>query len=128
MNLVVPDVEKSLADGAIAPWNTPAYAHELAKRLEKERPDLVVSRMAKNLRGGKVFVDWSQNNAAKTTVAPYALRARPQPWVSSPVTWDEVAACREPADLQFRADQTLDRVAELGDLWAPLLGTGNPLP
>ena len=59
-------------------------------------PDLVVSRMAKNLRGGKVFVDWSQNNAAKTTVAPYALRARPQPWVSTPVTWDEVAACRKP--------------------------------
>ena len=107
---------------------TSAYAHELAKRLEKERPDLVVSRMAKNLRGGKVFVDWSQNNAAKTTVAPYALRARPQPWVSTPVTWDEVAACRKPADLQFRADQTLDRVEEHGDLWAPLLGTGRPLP
>ena len=89
---------------------TSAYAHELAKRLEKERPDLVVSRMAKNLRGGKVFVDWSQNNAAKTTVAPYALRARPQPWVSTPVTWDEVAACRKPADLQFRADQALERV------------------
>jgi len=107
---------------------TSSYAHELAKRLEKERPDLVVSRMAKNLRGGKVFVDWSQNNAAKTTVAPYALRARPQPWVSTPVTWDEVAACRTPADLRFRAGQTLDRVAEHGDLWAPLLGTGRPLP
>jgi bifunctional non-homologous end joining protein LigD len=61
-------------------------------------------------------------------VAPYALRARPQPWVSTPVTWDEVAACRKPADLQFRADQALDRVEALGDLWEPLLGTGEPLP
>ena len=107
---------------------TSRYAHELAKRLEKERPDLVVSRMAKNLRGGKVFVDWSQNNAAKTTVAPYALRARPQPWVSTPVTWDEVAACRAPQDLQFTAEQTLERVEQHGDLWKPLLGKGSKLP
>jgi bifunctional non-homologous end joining protein LigD len=107
---------------------TSDYAHQLAKRLEKERPDLVVSRMAKNLRGGKVFVDWSQNNAAKTTVAPYALRARPQPWVSTPITWDEVAGCRKPADLQFVAGQTLERVEEHGDLWKPLLGKGSKLP
>jgi bifunctional non-homologous end joining protein LigD len=107
---------------------TSAYAHELAKRLEKERPDLVLSRMAKNLRGGKVFVDWSQNNAAKTTVAPYALRARPQPWVSTPVTWEEVAACRRPQDLQFTADQALGRVERHGDLWKPLLGKGSRLP
>ena len=84
--------------------------------------------MAKNLRGGKVFVDWSQNNAAKTTVAPYALRARPQPRVSTPVTWDEVAACREPADLQFRADQALERVERVGDLWSPLLGRASRCP
>ena len=84
--------------------------------------------MAKILRGGKVFGDWSQNNAAKTTVAPYALRARPQPWVSTPVTWDEVAACRKPTDLQFTADRTLERVEEHGDLWKPLLGKGSKLP
>ncbi|HEX7186778.1 MAG TPA: non-homologous end-joining DNA ligase [Actinomycetes bacterium] len=107
---------------------TSAYARDLARRLERERPDLVVSRMAKNLRGGKVFVDWSQNNAAKTTVAPYALRARPRPWVSTPVTWDEVAAARRPQDLQFTAPQTLERVSESGDLWEPLLGKGARLP
>jgi bifunctional non-homologous end joining protein LigD len=107
---------------------TSTYARALAQRLEKERPDLVVSRMARNLRGGKVFVDWSQNNAAKTTVAPYALRARPRHWASTPVTWDEVAACRKPADLQFLAGDTLDRVADLGDLWAPVLAPGPALP
>ena len=85
--------------------------------------------MAKNLRGGKVFVDWSQNNAAKTTVAPYALRARPQPWVSTPVTWDEVAACRKPRRPAVpRRPGTLERVEQHGDLWAPLLGKGMPLP
>jgi len=105
---------------------TSAYARKLAQRLEKERPDLVVSRMAKNLRDGKVFVDWSQNNAAKTTVAPYALRARPEQWVSTPVSWDEVRAARLPADLRFRAEQTLGRVDELGDLCGPLLEPGPP--
>lgn len=107
---------------------TSAYARDLAQRLERERPDLVVSRMAKNLRGGKVFVDWSQNNAAKTTVAPYALRARPQHWVSTPVTWEEVAACRTVEDLRFLAPDTLARVDDLGDLWAPLLQEGPALP
>ena len=107
---------------------TSAYAHELAKRLEKERPDLVVSRMTKSLRPGKVFVDWSQNNAAKTTVAPYALRARVQPWVSTPVTWDEVAAARTVKDLRFTAPEVLDRVDAHGDLWAALAETGPALP
>jgi bifunctional non-homologous end joining protein LigD len=116
---------------AITPANdrrTSDYAHDMAKALEKEHPDLVLSRMTKSLRGGKVFIDWSQNNAAKTTVAPYSLRAREQPWVSTPVTWDEVTACRRPADLQFRAEQVLERVEEQGDLFAPLLETGPPLP
>jgi bifunctional non-homologous end joining protein LigD len=108
--------------------HTSSYAHDLAKRLEKEHPELVVSRMAKNLRDGKIFVDWSQNNAAKTTVAPYALRARPEQWVSTPVTWDEVAEARSPEDLRFRAEQTLERVDELGDLCAPLLEKGPALP
>ena len=91
-------------------------------------PKLVVSQMRKDLRGGKVFVDWSQNNAAKTTVAPYALRARPEPWVSTPLTWAEVEAVTRPEDVQFRAEDTLARVAEQGDLLAPLLQPGGALP
>jgi bifunctional non-homologous end joining protein LigD len=77
--------------------------------------------MTKSLRPGKVFIDWSQNNSSKTTIAPYSLRARVRPTVSTPVTWDEVAACREPADLVFTAADVPDRVASLGDLWGPLL-------
>jgi len=107
---------------------TSDYARHLAQRLEKSHPKLVVSQMRKELRRGKVFVDWSQNNAAKTTVAPYALRARPEPWVSTPLTWDEVAAVRSPDDVRFRAEQVLERVDELGDLFAPLLDPGRPLP
>jgi len=112
----------------VASDRTSAYAHDLAERLEKSHPGLVVSRMAKDVRPSKVFVDWSQNSAAKTTVAPYSLRARAQQWVSTPVTWDEVEACRAPTDLQFRADEVLARVEEDGDLFAPLLGKGSPLP
>jgi bifunctional non-homologous end joining protein LigD len=107
---------------------TSDYAKALAQRLEKSHPKLVVSQMRKDLRGGKVLVDWSQNNAAKTTVAPYALRARPEPWVSTPLTWDEVEACRRPEDVLFRAEQALERVETMGDLFAPLLEAGSPLP
>ena len=107
---------------------TSDYARHLAQTLEKSHPKLVVSQMRKDLRGGKVFVDWSQNNAAKTTVAPYALRARPEPWVSTPLTWDEVAAVRRPEDVQFRAEQTLERVDAHGDLFEALLSTAAPLP
>jgi bifunctional non-homologous end joining protein LigD len=107
---------------------TSDYAHEMAKALEQEHPKLVLSRMAKNLRGGKVFVDWSQNNGAKTTVAPYSLRAREQPWVSTPVTWDEVADARKLTDLQFVSGDVLDRVDEHGDLFAGLLQKGPALP
>jgi bifunctional non-homologous end joining protein LigD len=97
-------------------------AKAFAERLERELPRLVVSRMTKSLRPGKVFIDWSQNNGSKTTVAPYSLRARERPTVSTPVTWDEVAACREVADLTFTAPEVLQRVEDLGDLFAPLLG------
>jgi bifunctional non-homologous end joining protein LigD len=69
-----------------------------------------------------VLLDWSQNNPAKTTVSVYSLRARATPTVSTPVTWDEVADAREPADLVFTATQVLDRVAAHGDLFTPLLG------
>jgi bifunctional non-homologous end joining protein LigD len=92
-----------------------------AQRLERELPRLVVSRMTKSARTGKVLIDWSQNNGSKTTVAPYSLRARDLPTVSTPVTWEEVAACREVADLTFTAPDVLARVAAHGDLFAPLV-------
>ena len=100
---------------------TSGYAKRLAEELERSQPDLVVSRMTKTLRPGKVLVDWSQNNPAKTTIAAYSLRARALPTVSTPVSWDEVARCRRPQDLRFTAPQVLDRVARDGDLLAPLL-------
>jgi bifunctional non-homologous end joining protein LigD len=92
-----------------------------AQRLERELPRLVVSRMTKSARTGKVLIDWSQNNGSKTTVAPYSLRARDLPTVSTPVTWEEVAACREVADLTFTAPDVLARVEAHGDLFAPLV-------
>ncbi len=107
---------------------TSAYARSLAERLERALPDLVVSRMAKELRAGKVLVDWSQNNAAKTTVAPYSLRARPRPTVSTPVTWAEVSDCRHADDLTFTAPEVLARVRAAGDLLAPLESTGAGAP
>jgi bifunctional non-homologous end joining protein LigD len=94
------------------------YAHSIAKHLEAEYPKLVVSRMTKSLRDGKVLVDWSQNNPAKTTVAPYSLRARDEPTVSTPLTWDEVEAGGTP---RFTSDQVLERVEERGDLFAGTL-------
>src|SRR3954452_18587829 len=97
------------------------YAHRLAKELEREFPKLVVSRMARDLRPNKIFVDWSQNNPAKTTVAPYSLRARPLPTGSTPLTWDEV----ESGDHRsFTAGEVLDRVGEFGALFAGVLDAG----
>jgi bifunctional non-homologous end joining protein LigD len=98
-----------------------ALAKDFAERLEREMPRLVVSRMTKSLRTGKVLIDWSQNNGAKTTVAPYSLRAREHPTVSTPVTWDEVSACRDVSDLFFTAPDVLARVEDRGDLFAPLV-------
>ena len=100
---------------------TSDLAKGLAERLEQERPDLIVAKMTKALREGKVLIDWSQNNAAKTTVAPYSLRARPQPTVSTPVTWDEVEACERATDLVFTANDVVERIANKGDLFAATL-------
>jgi len=114
---------------ATSPWeDVHAYARQVAQRLEKENPKLVVWNMKKELRTGKVLVDWSQNNAAKTTVAVYSLRARAAPTVSTPVTWDEVEHCRKPDDLRFTSDVVLQRVDELGDLFEPCLHGGQCLP
>jgi bifunctional non-homologous end joining protein LigD len=94
----------------------------VAQALARAHPGLVVSNMRKDLRPGKVLLDWSQNNPAKTTVTVYSLRARPTPTASTPLAWAEVAAARQPADLAFTAEQALARVDEHGDLFAPLAG------
>jgi bifunctional non-homologous end joining protein LigD len=121
------------------PLNRPEVTHEqtktvakaVAELLEQRMPDLVVSRQTKRLRPGKVLVDWSQNDQHKTTVNVYSVRARERPTVSTPVTWDEVAACREAGDaalLTFTTDDVLARVAQLGDLFAPALSEVQELP
>ena len=110
-----------ISDRKMTAEQASALAKGLAERLERELPRLVVSRMTKSLRAGKVLIDWSQNNGSKTTVAPYSLRAREHPTASAPVTWDEVAACRAPEDMFFTAPDVLARVEEHGDLFAPLV-------
>ncbi len=97
------------------------YARRLAGRLEAEDPRRATATMAKAARAGRVFVDWSQNASAKTTAAPYTLRLTEAPAVAAPVTWDEVAACRRPADLRFGPERTLERLQRHGD---PLAGFG----
>ncbi len=110
------------------PERTWTYARELAQRLEREHPDLIVWQMSKALRPGKVLIDWSQNSATKTTVAVYSMRARPRPTVSTPITWEEVEACERPEDLVFLSDDVLARVENAGDLFAPLRETPQRLP
>ncbi|MFK0114302.1 non-homologous end-joining DNA ligase [Streptomyces sp. NPDC090994] len=96
------------------------YAKALAVEAERAMPELVVHRMTRSLRPGKVFVDWSQNAARKTTAAPYTVRARTEPGVSAPVTWEEVAGCRAAREMVFLPGDLPRRVADLGDLLAPL--------
>ena len=85
--------------------------------------------MAKVERPGKIFVDWSQNAHHKTTIAPYSLRARPEPTVSAPVSWDEVERCADgDVELRFEAGDVLDRIDEVGDLFAPVLTVEQQLP
>jgi bifunctional non-homologous end joining protein LigD len=113
------------------PTRTSDYAHALANRLARESPATVVSVMAKDRRRDKVFVDWSQNNTSKTTVAPYSLRARTAngaPTVSTPLHWSEVEAVTDPGELVFSPAQVLDRIAAHGDLYAPVLEPGPDLP
>ncbi|MFD5428545.1 non-homologous end-joining DNA ligase [Streptomyces sp. NPDC127084] len=97
-----------------------AYAKSLAVEAEAELGGLVVHRMARALRPGKVFVDHSQNAAAKTTATPYTLRARPAPTVSTPVTWEEIEECDSPDELVFELDDIAVRLERYGDLLAPL--------
>ena len=120
------------------PLNTPTsygqtrpFSRGLAELLERRRPELVVSEMAKVKRKGKIFVDWSQNADFKTTVCVYSLRALAQPSVSTPLTWDEVenvTVSRDPDDLVFTSADVLERVAEHGDLFAPVNELRQALP
>ena len=104
------------------------FAQVVAQVLEKHHADRVTSVMRKELRKGKVFIDWSQNSRHKTTIAVYSLRARPRPTVSTPVTWDEVDAAAGGDALTFEAGDVLERVAEQGDLFAPTLTVEQELP
>ncbi|MEV1063909.1 non-homologous end-joining DNA ligase [Streptomyces sp. NPDC050263] len=101
------------------------YAKRLAVEAERALPRLVVHRMTRSLRPGKVFVDWSQNAARKTTATPYTLRARAAPSVSAPVGWEEVEGCGEVEALTFLASDVAARVRERGDLLAPLWEVGR---
>ncbi|HEV3035220.1 MAG TPA: DNA ligase D [Solirubrobacteraceae bacterium] len=118
------------SDGATYAQTKP-FAKAVAELLEGAEPDLVVSRMTKTRRTGRVLIDWSQNDAKKTTVCAYSLRATERPTVSTPVEWDEVRATRDsqdPANLAFDAEQVLQSVAERGDLLAPALSLVQELP
>ena len=114
------------------PLNTPSASFEqtkpfalaVAKLLEQQHPDLVVSNMRRELREGRVLVDWSQNDDMKTTICVYSLRARPRPTVSTPVTWEEVEATADggdPSTLVFEWPQVLQRIESHGDLFEPVL-------
>src|SRR5256885_10598364 len=110
---------------------TKPFAHALARLLEQEHPELVVSDMKKAIRTNKVFVDWSQNDQHKTTIAVYSLRARERPTVSTPITWDEVELTLKKKDAQrlvFEAPEVLKRVEKLGDLFESVLNLKQKLP
>ncbi|MEA2167338.1 MAG: bifunctional non-ous end joining protein LigD [Solirubrobacteraceae bacterium] len=134
----VPKTSGSKGMQVYVPLNTPCsyertrpFAKTVAQALERSDGSLVTSLMRKDLRVGKIFVDWSQNDQHKTTVGAYSLRAMPRPTVSTPVTWEEVDAVRasgDPADLTFTSDEVLARVEALGDLWAPVATLQQSLP
>ncbi|MGB6473021.1 MAG: non-homologous end-joining DNA ligase [Candidatus Sulfotelmatobacter sp.] len=120
------------------PLNTPVtydstklFSHALAQLLEHDHPDQVVSEMKKQVRTGKVFVDWSQNDEHKTTIGVYSLRAREHPTVSTPVTWEEVERTHKKKDaglLVFEAKDTVRRFEKIGDLFEPVLELKQSLP
>jgi bifunctional non-homologous end joining protein LigD len=120
------------------PLNTPTtydatklFSHALAQVLEQKHPEMVLSDMSKQARTGKVFVDWSQNDEHKTTVAVYSLRARERPTVSTPVSWDEVELAfkkKKPDLLVFEASQAVKRFEKMGDLFELVLELKQRLP
>jgi bifunctional non-homologous end joining protein LigD len=110
---------------------TKQFAHTVAQVLERDEPKKVISKMKKELRKGKVFVDWSQNDRAKTTVAVYSLRAREDPTASTPLRWEEVEKAAKKGDaegLRFEADAVVKRIKKHGDLFAPVLELKQKLP
>jgi bifunctional non-homologous end joining protein LigD len=110
---------------------TKPFANALARLLEHEHPQLVVSEMKKEVRTGKVFVDWSQNDEHKTTISVYSLRAREHPTVSTPITWEEVERAlkkKDPSLLVFEAPEVIQRFEKFGDLHAPVLELKQKLP
>ena len=120
-----------LGEGEATYEQTKPFARRIAELLERRLPDLVVSRMTKSLRAGKVLVDWSQNDEHKTTVCVYSVRAKERPQVSTPLSWEELRAAHADgaaAELVFSPRDALRRVAEQGDLFAPMLGSAQQLP
>jgi bifunctional non-homologous end joining protein LigD len=114
-------------DGVDYDHGTKRLSNALARHLEAQHPKLIVSTQKKELRKGKVLIDWSQNDEHKTTVGVYSLRARERPTVSTPVEWDEVEEC-DPDALVFEAEDVLARVEEHGDLFAPVAELEQRLP
>ena len=121
------------------PLNTPGltfdrtkqFAHAIALLFERDHSKEVTALMRKDLRKGKVFVDWSQNDEHKTTACAYTLRARTEPTVSTPVTWEELESAlqkKDPSRVAFRTDDVLNRVQKKGDLFAPVLKLKQRLP
>ena len=120
------------------PLNTPtehsqasSFALAVGQLLEGQHQDRVLVEMTKSKRRGKVFIDWSQNNRAKTTIGVYSLRARHKPTVSTPLSWDEVEALstdRDPGSVRFEADAVVERVRQLGDIFEPVLSIQQELP
>ncbi|MGI8889439.1 MAG: non-homologous end-joining DNA ligase [Chthoniobacterales bacterium] len=110
---------------------TKELSRALAEHLESEHPELVVSKMLKALRKGKIFVDWSQNDEHKTTICVYSLRAKKEPTASTPVTWAEVEQALKKKDakrLTFRCEETLKRAGKMGDLFAEVDTLRQKLP
>ncbi|MGP5319199.1 ATP-dependent DNA ligase [Arthrobacter rhombi] len=112
-------------DGSHSSAKVSEVAHELARALEADHPDLVVSDMNKTLRKGKVLIDWSQNNGAKTTICPYSLRGRLHPMVAAPRTWEEI---EDPKLTQLYFEQVLQRVGSGIDPIQSQGWTGSPVP
>ena len=110
---------------------TKGFSNAIARMMERDDPEHVTSNMKKDLRKGKIFIDWSQNDEHKTTVAVYSLRARNEPTVSTPVEWAELTTAlkkKDPDRLKFLAPDVIKRVDKIGDLFEPVLKLKQKLP
>ncbi|MFT7476568.1 MAG: bifunctional non-homologous end joining protein LigD, partial [Verrucomicrobiales bacterium] len=117
------------------PLNTPHAHHHasdfalaVAQLLEKQQPKAVTATMAKKERPNKIFIDWSQNSRHKTTIAPYSLRGKDRPTVSTPLSWDEVSDGADGEWLSFEAMDVLERIDAVGDLFAQVVSLEQTLP